>query len=201
MENKELNDHLDNQQEENTPNSQDNNQATDQSEQQGTTQPEDQKSEAQTTQIQQLQQKIGELEEKLLRSAAETENLRRRYEKMIAEAADYSIFNFAKDLLAVMDNLTRALQHQPEKPDETVLNILTGVDMTKNELHSVFEKYGLEQIKPNTGEKFDYNLHAAISQIMSSDHDHDSIVDTMQTGYKIKDRLLRPAAVVVSKKS
>lgn len=190
MENKELHDHLDDQKEENTPNSQENN-ATAQSEQQASL----------TDQVQQLEQKIKELEEKLLRSAAETENLRRRYEKMIAEAADYSIFNFAKDLLAVMDNLTRALQHQPEQPDETVLNILTGVDMTKNELHSVFQKYGLEQIKPNTGEKFDYNLHAAISQIMSSDHDHDSIVDTMQTGYKIKDRLLRPAAVVVSKKS
>ncbi len=146
-----------------------------------------------------LKAQIAVLEEKILRIAAEAENTRHRYEKMVDDARSYAIFNFAKDLLSVMDNLSRALEFKPQEVDEHVSNILDGVTMTKNELHSVFSKHGLETIKPEAGEKFDYNHHSAISQVSAGELEQNSIVDIMQVGYKIKDRLIRPAAVVVAK--
>lgn len=148
-----------------------------------------------------LQNQITALEDKLLRAAAESENLRRRYEKMIEETRDYSLLNFAKDLLGVMDNLSRALEHKPQELDSQMSGIFAGVEMTKNELLLIFKKHGLEAIEPQVGEKFDYNLHHAISQIVTDDYEQDSIMNVMQMGYKIKNRLLRPAAVVVAKKA
>lgn len=150
--------------------------------------------------VENLKHQIELLEDKLLRTKAESENIRKRYEKMIEDARDYSISNFTKDLLNVMDNLSRALEHKPEELDEQMSSMFSGVDMTKNELTSVFKKYGLESIEPQAGEKFDYNLHHAVAQIVTDEHNEGSIVDTMQVGYKIKDRLLRPAIVRVSKK-
>jgi molecular chaperone GrpE len=79
-------------------------------------------------------------------------------------------------------------------------NMISGVDMTRNELTSIFKKHGLESIEPQAGEKFDYNIHHAVAQIETDEHDDGTIVNTMQVGYKIKDRLLRPAMVRVSKK-
>jgi molecular chaperone GrpE len=148
-----------------------------------------------------LKEYVQALEDKILRISAETENIRKRYEKIAQEAKDYANTNFAKDLLGVIDNLKRALEHKPEHQDELVKNIISGVEMTKNEFESVLKKNGLQAIEPATGEKFDYNLHHAISQIVTDEYNEDSIVEVMQVGYKIKDRLLRPAIVKVSKKS
>ncbi|MCC8398277.1 MAG: nucleotide exchange factor GrpE [Rickettsia endosymbiont of Labidopullus appendiculatus] len=147
-----------------------------------------------------LKSQIEILQDKLLRTIAESDNTRKRLEKSIEEAKDYAIFSFAKDLLSVNDNLSRALEHKPQNMEGDLANIITGVEMTKSELTSILQKHGLESIEPLLGEKFDYNIHHAISQIVSDEYDQDSVIAVMQSGYKIKDRLLRPAIVQVSKK-
>jgi molecular chaperone GrpE len=146
-----------------------------------------------------LEQKIEELSDKLLRSMAECENIRRRYEKQLEEMSDYSITNFAKDLIPVIDNLERAITFGSTSLSDDVKNVLNGVMMTYNELTKVFEKYGIVLVSPKEGDKFDYNSHFAISQIDHETYEKDTIVGLMQVGYKIKERLLRPAAVSVAK--
>ncbi|WP_341748225.1 nucleotide exchange factor GrpE [Candidatus Tisiphia endosymbiont of Dascillus cervinus] len=148
-----------------------------------------------------LKSQIEILQDKLLRTIAESDNTRKRLEKLIEEAKDYAIFSFAKDLLSVNDNLSRALEHKPQNTEGDLASIITGVEMTKSELTSILKKHGLESIEPLLGEKFDYNIHHAISQVVSDEYDQDSIIGIMQSGYKIKDRLIRPAIVQVSKKT
>ncbi len=149
--------------------------------------------------IQQLEEELASLKDKILRSAAEMENMRRRYEKQIDDVRDYSVSSFAKDMMSVMDNLVRALSHKPEEMEETVRNFILGVEMTQKDLLTIFKKHGIEQVHPKSGDKFDYNLHHAISQIESADYPAGTVIDLMQAGYKMKDRLLRPASVVVTK--
>jgi molecular chaperone GrpE len=153
------------------------------------------------SEIESLKSQIVLLEDKILRTSAEAENIRKRYEKMAQEAKDYATTNFAKDMVGVMDNLGRALEHRPIDANIQVNNIISGVEMTRNELVTIFKKHGIQAIEPQVGEKFDYNLHHAVSQIVTDEYNEGSIVDTMQVGYQMKDRLLRPAIVKVSKKS
>lgn len=153
-----------------------------------------------TEEVIQLKNQIEELRDKLLRTAAESENTRRRFEKMMEELKDYAITNFAKDLLGVMDNLSRSLQYSNIDNGDQITNVIAGIQMTKDELESIFKKYGLESINPMIGESFDYNIHHAVSQIETNDYQPDKVVETMQIGYKLKDRLLRSALVKVSKK-
>jgi molecular chaperone GrpE len=148
-----------------------------------------------------LTAQVEVLQDKLLRQLAESENIRTRSAKLVEEAREYAIFDFTKDLMPVMDNLSRALDHLPDILDDDTKNIIEGVKMTKAQLESVFKKHHLESIAPQSGDKFDYNLHHAISQIMTGEFSAGSIVNTMQLGYKIKDRLIRPAAVTVAKAS
>jgi len=156
---------------------------------------------AQNEEIAKLKSQIDELQDKLLRTVAESENTRRRFEKMIEETRDYAVSNFAKDLLSIMDNLSRSLHYQDLDNVIQITSVITGVEMTKNELESTFKKHGLEIINPMIGSKFDYNVHHAVSQIETSAYDPDNIMEIMQVGYKLKDRLLRPAIVKVSKKA
>ncbi|PCJ29571.1 MAG: nucleotide exchange factor GrpE [Rickettsiales bacterium] len=144
---------------------------------------------------------IDSLKDKVLRGLAESENIRTRAAKSSQEAREYAIFSFAKDLVPVIDNLSRALEHLPENLSDDTKNIVEGVKMTKQELESAFKKHSLDSISPHSGDKFDYNLHHAISQIVTEDQEEGTIVNTMQMGYKIKNRLIRPAAVVVAKGS
>ncbi len=146
-----------------------------------------------------LNEQIETLQDKLLRQLAESENIRTRSAKLVEEAREYAIFDFTKDLMPVMDNLQRALEHLPENLDDEMKNVIEGVKMTKGQLESAFQKHHLESIAPQSGDKFDYNMHHAISQIMTEEYGTGSIVNTMQVGYKIKDRLIRPAAVTVAK--
>ncbi|WP_342267684.1 nucleotide exchange factor GrpE [Candidatus Tisiphia endosymbiont of Empis tessellata] len=148
-----------------------------------------------------LKSQIEVLQDKLLRTIAESDNTRKRLEKLIEDAKDYAIFSFAKDMLSVNDNLSRALEHKPQNTEGDLASVITGVEMTKSELTSILKKHGLESIEPLLGEKFDYNIHHAISQVVSDEYDQDSIIGIMQSGYKIKDRLVRPAIVQVSKKT
>ena len=131
---------------------------------------------------------------------AETENIRKRYEKQISDAKDFSISNFARDLLSVSDNINRALEHLPENIDSPeIKNIIIGVEMTKKELENLLSKYEVQEILPKIGDIFDHNLHNAISQIGSDEFDPGSIFSVLQSGYIMKGRLLRAATVTVSK--
>jgi molecular chaperone GrpE len=148
-----------------------------------------------------LTKQIEALQDKLLRQMAESENVRNRSTKLVEEAREYAIFGFAKDLIPVMDNLSRALEHLPENLDDDVKNVVEGIEMTKKEFESVFDRNLLESIAPQTGDKFDYHSHHAISQVVTDEYKPGTIVNTMQIGYRIKERLIRPAAVTVAKNS
>lgn len=143
---------------------------------------------------------INDLRDKLLRAVAEAENVRRRAEKEKADAANYAVTNFARDILAVADNLHRALESMPEVDDipDHVKNLIEGVKMTDRELHNIFERHGINKINPH-GEAFDHNHHQAMFEAETDEHPHGTVMQVMQVGYKIKDRLLRPAMVGVSK--
>ena len=149
--------------------------------------------------IEQLEHHIEDLSDRLLRSVAETENIRRRYEKQIEEVKEYSITNFAKDLISVLDNLARSIEFKPENIPNEIKSLFDGVVMTYKELESTLSKHGVLIIEPKEGDKFDYNIHHAISHMISDTIEEGSIVGLMQAGYKIKDRLLRPATVSVAK--
>lgn len=151
--------------------------------------------------ITKLQQEKEELQERLLRVNAESENMRRRFEKQNQETREYAISNFAKELISVMDNLYRALEftNVTESEDPNFKNIHQGVEMTITELNNVLEKHGIVRIMPQSGDIFDYNIHQAVSQVCCDEYKSGMIVSVMQAGYKIKDRLLRPAMVTVAK--
>jgi len=149
--------------------------------------------------FEELKENIEDLNQKLLRTMAETENMRKRYEKQIEDTRDYSIVSFAKDLISVIDNLERAIKFIPENPSDDLKSVIDGVIMTHKQLESVLRLHGVVAVVPIAGEKFNYNLHHAISFVESNEIQNEHIVDLMQVGYKIKDRLLRPAGVSVAK--
>jgi molecular chaperone GrpE len=142
------------------------------------------------------------LKDQLLRAMAETENVRRRAEKQVDDAAKYAVTSFARDLINVLENLYRAGEAiTPEAIEENPLlkNIHDGVEMTKRELLGVFDRHGITRIDPVIGEAFDPHLHQAVAQFPSQDVPPGAIAHVMQAGYAIKDRLLRPAMVAVAK--
>jgi molecular chaperone GrpE len=148
-----------------------------------------------------LIEELKKAEEDILRVKAEGENLRKRYEKQIIDTKDYSVANFAKDLLSVLDNINRALSHLPESIGADIKNIIIGVDMTKKELEGVLSRHGVSEIVPELGTSFDHNLHHVISQVESDEHKAGSIIAVPQLGYTLKGRLLRPASVILAKES
>ena len=152
-----------------------------------------------TALVAELKTEIANLKDSLLRSVAESENTRRRYDKQLEETRNYAFAAFSKDLISVMDNFNRALEHPLQEVTQEVENVLTGVEMTKTELGKVFKKYGIVEIHPKSGDIFDCKVHHAISQVPSAKYNEGVIVDLMQVGYKLKERLLRPAIVSVAK--
>lgn len=151
-------------------------------------------------QIEHLEGQVAEMKDKALRAMAEAENVRRRAEREREETSKYAITNFARDLLSVADNLRRAIDSLPDhlRENEELNNFLTGVEMTEKELLDAFEKHGIVPINPE-GEKFDHNYHQAMFEVESHDQPPGTVVQVVQTGYMIKDRLLRPAMVGVAK--
>ena len=142
-----------------------------------------------------------ELRDQLLRTLAENENLRRRTERELTAAKKYGAMGFARDLMVSVDNLDKAIDLIPENKDEldeTVKNILIGVEMTGREIASVLERHNFFKISP-VGEKFDYNLHQAMFEVPSDDVEPGIVMQVVQSGYQLHDRLLRPAMVGVSK--
>ncbi len=147
-----------------------------------------------------LRAEAVELRGELLRALAETENVRRRAQREREDVGKYAISNFARDLLSVVDNLRRAIESVPEaaRADETLAGTLAGIDMTEREFLAVVERHGIRRIEPK-GEKFDHNFHQAIFEVETTETAPGTVVEVMQPGYAIADRLLRPAMVGVAK--
>jgi molecular chaperone GrpE len=145
---------------------------------------------------------IAELKDRFLRAAAETENVRRRAERDGEDARKYAISGFARDLLAVADNLHRTLAAVPEdarQEDGPLNTLLEGVELTQRELVAAFERHGIRAIEP-LGEKFDHNWHQAVVQLDDEEAEPGTVVQVMQIGYAIAERLLRPVMVAVAKR-
>ena len=147
-----------------------------------------------------LEAELAEHKDRLLRALAEAENTRRRAQRERDDATKYAISGFAKELLSAADNLRRALDSLPEAEvgDERTRSLLAGVAATERELLSVFERHGIRRIDP-MGERFDHNLHQAIFEVEHGDQPPGTIVEVLQPGYLLHDRLLRPAMVGVAK--
>jgi molecular chaperone GrpE len=143
----------------------------------------------------------AELRDRLLRTMAEMENLRRRTEREKADTARYAISNFARDVLTVGDNLKRTVDHVPAEAaaqDPALKSFLEGVELTERELLNVLERHGVTRIEP-LGQRFDPNCHQAMYEVQNTDVPEGTVVDVMQAGYTIGDRCLRPALVAVAK--
>src|SRR5271169_6030360 len=144
----------------------------------------------------------AEFKDKHLRTLAEMENLRRRTEREIADARIYGVAGFARDVLAVADNMHRALgtigPELREQADAKVKAMIEGVELTERELLKVLEKYGVTKFSP-VGEKFDPNVHQAMYEVPESDLPPGYVAQVIQAGYMIGDRVLRPALVGVVK--
>lgn len=144
---------------------------------------------------------INALKDQLLRVMADNENLRKRTERDIAAAKKYGALGLARDLLASIDNLETAISHMPRNKDdmdETLKNIFIGVEMSAREFVSVLERHQITKLTPE-GEKFDYNLHQAMFEVPTDEVAPGMVVQVVQSGYMLHDRLLRPAMVGVSK--
>jgi molecular chaperone GrpE len=148
-----------------------------------------------------LVRELEEVRQHVLYAQAETQNVRRRLEQEKLTAANYAATGFARDMLSVKDNLDRALASVPEdvRQDERLKGLLTGIEATSRELDSVFSRNGITRIEA-MGQSLDPNRHQAMVEIPNEEAAPGTIVQEMQPGYMIKDRLLRPALVGVAKK-
>ena len=150
------------------------------------------------------EKKLKDTEEKLLRSLAEIENQRRRFEKEIKDAFEFGSFNFAKESLAILDNLTRA--KEAIKNDEKLKNnkdldkFLENISIIEKDLISIFERNRIKKIEVSN-KKFDPNFHQAMSELEDETKEPGTILNEIQAGYMLGERLLRPALVSVSKKT
>lgn len=148
-----------------------------------------------------LEKQLEEARSKALYAAAETQNVRRRLEQELQQATSYAAAGFARDMLAIKDHLDRALAAVGDdlRADKTATQFLAGIESTARELDSVFARHGISRIK-SIGEALDPHRHQAMLEIPTSDAEPGTIVEEMQPGYMMKDRLLRPALVGVAKK-
>tara|TARA_Y100001936_G_C16026515_1_gene642862 strand:+ start:851 stop:1546 length:696 start_codon:yes stop_codon:yes gene_type:complete len=150
-----------------------------------------------------LQAEMESMKDKSLRALADAENTRRRAEKDIADAKKYGVANFAKSLLSVADNLRRALEAVPEElksENDVVKNLSVGVEATERELLRAFEQLGIKQINP-MGEIFDPNFHEVMFEMEAAGQEPGTVMQVVEVGYQIHDRILRPARVGVAKNS
>jgi molecular chaperone GrpE len=147
-----------------------------------------------------LEAELADTRDRLLRALAETENVRRRFQREREDTQKYAVSGFAKDLLSAVDNLRRALAAVPgaEISDPRTKSLLDGVAATERELLAAFERHGLRRIDPK-GEPFDHNFHQAIFEAERPDTPAGTVVEVLQPGYVLHDRLLRPAMVGVAK--
>ncbi|WP_269584277.1 nucleotide exchange factor GrpE [Roseibium sp. Sym1] len=152
--------------------------------------------------VEALQAENADLKDRALRTMAEMENLRRRTEKEIKDARQYAVSSFARDMLTVSDNLRRALEALPEddrkNADAGVASLIEGVEMIERDLLNQLEKNGVKKLDPE-GHKFDPNFHQAMFEVPNTEVPNNTVVQVVQAGYVIGERVLRPAMVGVSK--
>ncbi|HKQ44643.1 MAG TPA: nucleotide exchange factor GrpE [Rhizomicrobium sp.] len=153
--------------------------------------------------LQALQAEVESLKDQRLRALAEAENIRRRAEREKTEASQYAVTKFARDMLGIADNFARALAAVPADvraaADPQVKAVLDGVEATDRQLLQTLERYGVKPLDTSDG-KFDPNLHQAIAEVPGNGKAAGSIVDVVQAGFMIGERLLRPAMVTVARK-
>ena len=142
------------------------------------------------------------LKDQLLRALADVENMRRRTEREMEAARKYGHTGFARDLVGAIDNLARAVEAAPKDEEalgaEAIDGLVTGIKMSWQEIQTMMERHGIRRVSPE-GEKFDYNFHQAMFEMPSADLAPGTVVEVIQHGYVLHDRLLRPAMVGVSK--
>ncbi len=152
--------------------------------------------------IENLKIEIDELKDHRLRAVAELDNFRKRSEKDQSDALKYSISNFAKEVVSIMDNIERAKSsiNQDKKEEKSIKSVLEGIDLIHQSIVSVFEKFGIKKID-SINQKFDHNFHQAMMEVERDDCEPGIVVQELIPGYTIHDRLLRPAMVGVSKQT
>ena len=152
--------------------------------------------------IEALNAENTQLKDRVLRTLAEMENLRRRTEREVADAKTYGVTSFARDMLTVVDNLARALEHVPAdalaNADPQIQSVLEGVKLTARDLEAALGRHGVRKLDPR-GQKFDPNFHQAIFEVPDETVPAGAVSQVVQTGWTIGDRVLRPAMVGVSK--
>jgi len=150
-----------------------------------------------------LAREAAELRDRLLRTLAEMENLRRRTDREVTDSRTYGISSFARDILAIADNMARALQtlraELKERADPGIQALLDGVELTERELSKVLEKHGVRKFEPQPRDRFDPNLHQAMYEVQDPALPAGTVAQVVQAGYMIGDRMLRPALVAVAK--
>ncbi len=151
--------------------------------------------------LESLKNDLDKANQDVLYARAETQNVRRRMEKDVADARAYAATGFARDILSVYDNLVRAIEAIPAElhDDPRMKAMVTGIEATQREVEKVFAQHGISRIAA-TGLPLDPNQHQAMLEVPSDEHEPGTIVQEMQSGWMIKDRLLRPAMVGVAKK-
>ncbi|HET7334143.1 MAG TPA: nucleotide exchange factor GrpE [Rhizomicrobium sp.] len=157
---------------------------------------------AATSELEALRIEVSELKDRMLRAMADAENTRRRAEREKADASSYAISRFARDMLNVADNFARAIDALPAEAREAaspqVRAVIEGVEATDRQLLATLEQHGVKKIDTSDG-KFDPNLHQAIAQVPGNGKPAGTIVDVVQVGYQIGERLLRPSMVTVAR--
>jgi molecular chaperone GrpE len=149
-----------------------------------------------------LEAEKADLKDKLLRTLADMENLRRRTEREVADARAYAVSNFARDMLNVADNIRRALESVPAEAREGAEGafkaLVEGIELTERDLLKTLERHGVKRLEPQ-GQKFDPHMHQAMFEVPNPDMPSGTVVQVVQTGYAIGERVLRPALVGVAK--
>lgn len=151
--------------------------------------------------IAELEVQLAQMKDQWVRAAAETENVRKRAERDQQETARYAATGFARDMVNVLENVKRAAESitaEKREANELLKTIGDGLDMTVAELSGIFERHGIKRIDP-MGEKFDHNLHQAVVQVEQPNTEPNTVIQVVQAGYVMHDRLLKPAMVAVTK--
>jgi molecular chaperone GrpE len=149
-----------------------------------------------------LTAEVAALRDQMLRYAADAENTKRRAEREMNDARAYAIQRFAKDLLGAADNLENALKVSPrDDSNPAVQKFVEGVELTEKNLQAAFERNGLKKIDPTQGERFDPHLHQAVMEQAQAGADAGTVLQTLQPGYELYGRLVRPAMVIVAAKA
>ena len=149
-----------------------------------------------------LHAQISDLKDQLLRTMAESENIRKRTLKEVEQAKKYSHISFIRDLVSSVDNLKRALDSVPDDKNdlpEPITNLILGLEIVEKEIVTTLERHNIKQISP-LGEKFDYNFHQAMFEVPTNNSESGVVVEVSQNGYLLYERLVRPAMVGISKK-